>query len=173
MFSWIIATGLLLAQDMAEMRYLRPTDFPDLPPAISQDLKRLGCRIPQSAIIKKPHNVISGHFAAKDQTDWAVLCSIGGYSTILIYWNNGATRPAHLARFMDLNYIQNLGPGLNGYSRALGIANRQFILSHYRYFGGPKPPPIHHEGIDDMFLEKASVVHYFYKGRWRVLTGSD
>ncbi len=172
MFSWIIATGLLLAQDMAEVRYLRPADFPDLPPAVSQDLKRIGCRIPQGGFDKSPHNVVSGHFAAKDQTDWAVLCSVGGYSTILVFWNNGTVRPAHLARSRDLQYIQNLGPGLNGYSRVIEKADPKFIFSRKRDYA-PKLPPIHHDGINDIFLEKASAVHYLHKGRWRVLPIGD
>jgi len=50
---------------------------------------------------------------------------------------------------------------------------REYILSRYRAYGGPKPPTIDHQGIDDAFLEKASVVHYFHAGKWRKLTGAD
>ena len=48
-----------------------------------------------------------------------------------------------------------------------------YILSHNRDYGGPEPPPIDHDGVNDVFAEKASVVHYFYRGRWLALTGAD
>ena len=38
-------------------------------------------------------------------------------------------------------------------------------MRHYDAYGGPKPPPIDHQGIDDAFVEKASVVHYFHRGK--------
>jgi hypothetical protein len=47
------------------------------------------------------------------------------------------------------------------------------ILYDLRARCGPKPPPIDHLGIDDAFLEKASVVHYYYQGKWLQLTGAD
>jgi hypothetical protein len=50
---------------------------------------------------------------------------------------------------------------------------RKFILRHYRAYGGPKPPPIDHNGIDDAFLEKASVTWYRYNGKWIELQGAD
>lgn len=53
----------------------------------------------------------------------------------------------------DSNYQHDLG--------------RDFIVKH-----GPKPPPIGHLGIVDMFIEKASVTHYFYRGKWLQLTGA-
>ncbi|PYR66590.1 MAG: hypothetical protein DMG20_12690 [Acidobacteria bacterium] len=40
-------------------------------------------------------------------------------------------------------------------------------------YGGPKPPPIDHLGINDVFIEKASVVWYFYQGKWLQLQGAD
>ena len=42
-----------------------------------------------------------------------------------------------------------------------------------RPMGGPKPPPIDHQGINDAFLEKASSVHYFHEGKWLRLTDAD
>jgi hypothetical protein len=50
---------------------------------------------------------------------------------------------------------------------------RDFIMRHYRAYGAPEPPPIDHHGIDDAFLEKASVTWYFHQGKWLQLTGAD
>ena len=69
--------------------------------------------------------------------------------------------------------MQGIGGGKIGYSRALSPAGADYILSVYQAYGGPKPPPIDHQGIDDAFLEKASTVHYFHEGKWLRLTGAD
>jgi hypothetical protein len=38
---------------------------------------------------------------------------------------------------------------------------------------GPKPPPINQQGIEDSFVEKGSVIFYYYEGTWLRLTGAD
>ena len=46
-------------------------------------------------------------------------------------------------------------------------------MRHYRAYGGPEPPPIDHHGIDDAFLEKASVTWQdFHQGKWLQLQGA-
>lgn len=42
----------------------------------------------------------------------------------------------------------------------------------YEAFGGPTPPPIDHDGLDE-YTGKASVVHYWYDGKWLTLQGMD
>jgi hypothetical protein len=37
----------------------------------------------------------------------------------------------------------------------------------------PKPPRIDHQGINDMFYGKASVVYYDFGGKWLGLSGTD
>jgi len=72
----------------------------------------------------------------------------------------------------DVGYLQGLGDGI-GFSRAISSVDSTFILEGYEAFGGPTPPPIDHDGIDDAFLGKASVVHYWYEGKWLTLQGMD
>jgi hypothetical protein len=50
---------------------------------------------------------------------------------------------------------------------------REYILKHYRAYGGPEPAAIDHQGINDSFVGKASVVRYFHAGKWLELTGAD
>lgn len=45
-------------------------------------------------------------------------------------------------------------------------------MRHVDAYGGPKPPPIDHQGINDGF-PNGSVVWYSYSGKWLKLTGSD
>jgi hypothetical protein len=86
-------------------------------------------------------------------------------------WSLGS--PAELARVEDKNYLQGLGEGRVGYSRAIQTVDRKYIMTHYRAYGGPQPPPIDHHGIDDIFLGKASVTHYWHEGQWLRLQGAD
>lgn len=161
--------------DAAERAIVRlpPTAFPALPAAVIRELQRRRCTIPQETFSKTPNNVIAGQFARPGQQDWAVLCSTGGASSILVFWKGSARNPAELARMEDKTFLQGLAGGKIGFSRGLSAIGSDFILEHYRAYGGPKPPPMDHQGIDDAFLEKASVVQYFFKGGWLQLTGSD
>jgi hypothetical protein len=54
-----------------------------------------------------------------------------------------------------------------------GAVGRDYILKHYHEYGGPQPPGIDHEGINDAYVEKGSAVHYYYLGKWLELQGAD
>ena len=75
--------------DEAEKRIVRlpPAAFPGLPAGIVRALQRRGCTIPQEAFSKERNNVIRGAFVKAGQADWAVLSSVKGISTILVFWN--------------------------------------------------------------------------------------
>lgn len=152
---------------------LPPAAFPELPGKVAGALRRRGCTIPQEAFAKKPHNVIRGQFARPGQTDWAVLCSVKGVSTILVFWNGAELNPDAIGAGPDSGWLQVVGEDQIGYSRAISPVGRAFILGHYQAYGGPKPPPIDHQGIDDAFVGKASVTWYLHGGKWLSLTGAD
>ena len=152
---------------------LSPAAFPKLPGNVVREIQRRGCTIPQEAYTKQPHNVIRGEFAKPGQTDWAVLCSVKGVSTILVFWNGSESNPAAIAPMEDRIFLQDMGGGKIGFSRGISPVGRDFIVRHYQAYGGPTPPPVDHQGIDDAFIEKASVTHYFYQGKWLRLTGAD
>lgn len=152
---------------------LPPAAFRELPANVVRELQRRGCTIPQEAEAKKPHNVIQAEFAKSGQTDWAVLCSVKGVSTILVFWNGSEKNPAAIARTEDRVFLQDLGGPKFGYSRAIRPVGKDLIMGHYRAYGGPKPPLIDHQGIDDYFVGKASETWYFHRGKWLKLAGAD
>lgn len=156
-----------------EIRHLPPYAFPDLPAKIKAVLSRRGCLVPQPMLDGQPRNVIRGEFFDKGQIAWAVLCSTGGFSSILVFRGDSDTRPEELARKEDKIYLQDVGEGKIAYSHEIQTVDRKFIMTHYRAYGGPEPPPINHHGIDDAFLEKASETHYWYNRKWLLLQGSD
>jgi hypothetical protein len=152
---------------------LPPSAFPELPTKIKRELERRGRTIPQVSAGKKPQNVIKGEFTGKGRTDWAVLCSQNHVSTILVFRNASEREALELASQSDVDNLQSGSGAAIEYSRVVSSAGRDYILKHYRAYGGLKPPAIDHYGINDAFVGKASVVHYFYAGKWLELTGAD
>ena len=162
-----------LMADAATTR-LPPTAFPQLPRRIMHHLQARGCTVPQSYGSSVPHNVISGEFARKGQKDWAVLCSKNKVSSILVFWGGSTKSVAQIAGAEDRGFLQGIdGAGKIGFSRVIGVVDRKHILRNYKEYGGPKPPPIDHQGIDDAFMEKASTARYYYRGKWLELQGAD
>ncbi len=153
---------------------LPPTAFSQLPESIVQHLQRRGCTVPQTYLSAKPHNVISGEFARRGQTDRAVLCSRNGESSILVFWRGSTKSVSEVARSPDRSFLQTITEGGKvGFSRIIETVCRDYILKHYEAYGGRKPPPTYHQGINDAYAEKASIVLYYYRGRWLELQGAD
>ncbi len=157
----------------ARIRRLPVDAFPQLPPAVAAALRARNCAVPQPALEGPPRNVISGQFFAKGETGWAVLCSVNNVTSLLAFRNGKDRTPATIITTDDQVYLQTLSGNRVVYSREITAVGRDFIMRHYRAYGGPQPPPVDHQGIDDAFLEKASVIWYFHRGRWLRLTGAD
>lgn len=161
--------------DEAQRQIVRlcPADFKNLPRNLIQDLERRRCTIPQEAESKPGNNVIRGEFENPGQIDWAILCSVDGFSSILVFWKGTKDNPAEIARAEDRKFLQELGGEKIGFSRKISAVGKAFIMRQHRTFGGRKPPPIDHQGIDDAFVGKASTTHYYYKEKWYQLSGAD
>jgi hypothetical protein len=157
----------------SKIRRLPVDAFPELPPAVAGVLRVRNCRAPQPSAGGAPRNVIRGEFFAKGETGWAVLCSVNNSTALLAFRNDRDTNPDTVITSDDQNYLQGLDGDNIGYSREITAAGRDFIMRHYRAYGGPEPPPIDHQGVDDAFLEKASITWYFHKGKWLRLQGAD
>ncbi|HSW51343.1 MAG TPA: hypothetical protein VLH09_14255 [Bryobacteraceae bacterium] len=147
--------------------------FPELPAAVVGVLRARGCSVPQPFPDGAPRNVIRGEFFAKGEAGWAVLCSVNNSTTLLAFRNDRDANPDALAASDDLNYMQGIGYDRIGYSHQITAVGREFMMEHYRAYGGVQPPPIDHHGIDDAFLEKASITWYFHEGKWLQLQGAD
>jgi hypothetical protein len=151
---------------------LQVEDFPKLPAPVAAVLRDRHCTIPQPARNGPARNVIAGEFF-NGQKGWAVLCARDGHSSILVFRNASDNTPDEIAPAADSGFIADGPEGKPLYLRQISAVGRKFILDHYSAYGGPKPPPIDHNGIDDAFLEKASVTWYWHKGKWMQLSGAD
>jgi hypothetical protein len=176
---FVLASLLLAAQQFdwnraeREIRRLPPSSFKELPAKVVKELKVRGCTIPQTYTSRKPHNVIQGEFARKGQKDWAVLCSKESKLAILVFWAKRTKCPAEMPWFEDKHGLQGIGGEEIGYLIAIAPVDADYILEHYERYGGPKPPPLDHQGIERVFGEKGSSVLYCHEGEWLRLTGAD
>ncbi len=155
---------------------LKPEVFRELPDPVLRELNKRGCTIPQHTVDPRPHNVIRGEFARPGQQDWAVVCSRGGASSILVFWNGETKEVASIGAAQDEASVQRVTPDEWGYSRGIGVADRESIVWYQKKYGDPHgrmPRTLDHQGIEDAFLGKASVIRYFTGGKWLVLQGAD
>lgn len=173
----LVLTGSLVLRTRSqpadqETARLSPDRFANLPSAIVDTLESLGCAVPQTFGNPEPDNVIKGRFVSTANADWAVLCAHDRGSVILVFPNGSADSMVELEPSPDVQWLQESG-GRMEFSRAIAVADPQYIVEHYKAFGGPEPPPLDHDGINDIFVGKGSVVFYWHDGRWLQLQGAD
>ena len=156
--------SLLVAQQL--IREAPISHFPQLPAAVQDDLRVRGCTVPQPPASTGSANVIRGHFHDPHHIDGAVFCDNRKTNTsmLLVYGSGNRSQPAVLNGSKPLN---------DRCWTEIAPVGEAFIMEHYRAYGGPKPPPIDHQGINVDFCEKASTVSYLYRNHWLTLTGSD
>lgn len=160
------------------IRRLPVDTFQNLPRAIRATLRLRGCLVPQPAFDaghpdSRLRNVVEGEFFEKGKTSWAVLCSKDESSSIFVFRHASDSQPEEIAKWTDEMYLQGAGDGKIVYSRQIQTADRKYIVDSARGNGEPEPPPIDHQGINDIFLGKASTVYYWYRGEWLKLSGDD
>jgi hypothetical protein len=181
------------------IRKLQPADVAELPTAFVEKLNARGCGIPQfgevgRAASSSAHragdaagggangtagepataggttNVIHGEFARHGQEDWAVLCSKGGSSTIVIFWGKTTACPASLARLEDAHYLKRGADKKMRYSRSIRALGKS-ELGDRAGIGGLKD--FSHQGIDDRFVGKSSAFFYCSEGKWKIFPAKD
>ena len=157
----------------AETRRLNPSALTELPQRLRVELQRRGCTIPQVYTGGRTHNVIRGAFRSGGTEDWAVLCSRARISTVIIFWGGNPSDASEVATRPDAEFLQVVGQGRIGFSRAISVASIDSIRERHPRHGGSGLPLLAHVGIEDRFVEKASVVWYWHEGKWLQLTGSD
>jgi hypothetical protein len=139
-----------------------PRDLTDVPAAVRDELTRRGCTIPQADFDRDGRNVIRGNFFGTG-TDWAVLCSRHGASSILVF--QGATVHSDMVRRTDTDFLQGDSRGGQVFSRAIRTLSPKLIQEYERLDDMKGPSPTH-DGISDAFQGKASDAWYWYRGKW-------
>ncbi len=152
---------------------LAPAQFVQLPAAIRSALEQRQCMIPQSRFTMQPHNVIRGHFRSDAATDWAVLCSVRHVSAILVFWGGAADSVVALGATADRVFLQIMPGDTIAFSRELHVANARDVREREADTSLLAGQAVSHDGIDDGFQGKGSVVWFYVRGRWLRLAGPD
>jgi hypothetical protein len=140
---------------------------------IRAKLTERGCTIPQSYRDQAPHNVVRGRFTTSAVIDVAVLCARDSTTTILVFHGQSADSVSEVARRRDAEFGEYDASTPWRFARAIDVAGPEYIRSRHERYGGPQPPPLDHDGINDIFVGKASVVWYWNGSRWLSLQGAD
>jgi hypothetical protein len=153
------------------IRLLPVASFPDLPPAIAAQLRNRRCMIPQTFEAQAPENVIQGAFRAPGSSDWAVLCSVAGTTTLYVFLAGQFDAPVALRSQPDTAWL-DADPGSSTFGSAWGIAVRTAtnLRASHQLHG---TAVFDHDGIEDARLEHSSTVRYCQDGRWLALAGAQ
>lgn len=172
----VAMTAVLIAATVRAQHVvsLSPDAFAEIPAAVRSELHRRGCRIPQPFASRAPQGIVRGRFYRPGVVDVAALCMQGDASVILIFRGADANAVEELQPRPNDDFMQTIDEaGRTGFSRAIAVASPAVIRRQQARYGGPLPKLLDHDGIDDLFVEKASTIWYWQDGKWLPLTGSD
>ena len=152
------------------IRHLPPASFPSLPPAVRAALDSRGCLIPQTYEAYHPENVIHAGLERAGSTDWAVLCSVKGMASLLVFFaSRSPAQPFELASAPETERLQlNTTTNVLGFNWAIDAASPQQV--HEAQAGlDPRPPLIDHDALADSTVDRKTIYHFFAKGSWTLL----
>jgi hypothetical protein len=172
---FLFTTQVLAGNTDGRPRYIAPETFVEAPARVVAELKARGCMIPQASD-GKAHNVIRGEFIVRGQVDWAALCSRQGKSSILLISDHEKKCPEHAIR-QYAAYMQQIDRHKKTqYSRLIRKETRKGIVKRLGASEEPSPlarEQVDHDGIEDVYVGKASTILYCTEGKWVELDGAD
>jgi hypothetical protein len=151
------------------IRFLPPSSFPDLPPAIALQLTQRGCLIPQTYEARRPENVVRASLERAGSSDWAVLCSASETVTLLVFFESAPESPSVLATAAETDRLQqHVGSGTLGFNWGVDPATPRRV--HDAQIGlRPRPTALEHDALADSVVDRRTAYRYFANGRWTLL----
>lgn len=155
------------------IRRLPIASFPQIPLIIQGQLSQRGCLIPQTYEAHQPENVVHGSFQRTGSSDWAMLCSVRGTVSLLVFFGSDLDRPFTLATAQETERLQAHDPtGVLGFNWGIDSASPQQV--HDAQAGlYPRPPQVSHDAVADSVVERSTVYHYYSNGDWTLLPTPD
>jgi hypothetical protein len=163
------------------IRHLPVSSFPELPEGIVYLLNRRGCLIPQTYEAHHPENVVHASLERSGSSDWAVLCSVDGTVSLLVFFDREAAEistmgvgqseklPVVLAAAPETQRLQAHDPsGVLGFNWAIDPASPQQV--HQAQIGmGHQPARLDHDALADSVVEHHTIYHFYAKSAWILL----
>jgi hypothetical protein len=163
------ATGLKLVnghETPYEIRHLPINAFPQLPNAVAESLTAKGCLVPQTYEAHKPENVVHASLERAGSSDWAVLCSVDGTVSLLVYFGDGAKAPIVLVKAQETDRLQahDYLPML-GFNWGIDPATPDRV--HDAQAGmARRPARLDHDALADSMIERKTVYHFYVRDTW-------
>jgi hypothetical protein len=155
------------------IRHLPGSSFPDLPPAIQQQLDHRGCLIPQTYEAHGPENVVHASLERPGSSDWAILCSAQGTVSLLVFFGDGSSQPFTLASAPETERLQTHDPsGVLGFNWGIDPATPEQVHDAQLPMRHP-PPRLNHDALADTLVDRQTVYHFYLKSAWIVLEIQD
>jgi hypothetical protein len=159
------------------IRHLPISSFPELPSGIVDLLNRRHCAIPQSYAAHHPENVVHASLVRAGSSDWAVLCSVDGTVSLLVFFDSAAQqssgqtagKPVVLASAPEIQRLQlHDSSGILGFNWGIDPASPQQV--HDAQIGLEHPPGrLDHDALADSVVEHRTIYHFYAKNAWNVL----
>lgn len=151
------------------IRHLPVDAFPQLPQAVQDVLTHRGCLIPQTYEAHQPENVIRASLERPGSSDWAVLCSVNGTVSLLVFFSSNNTDPMTLASAPETERLQPHGSsGILGFNWGIDPASPEQV--HEAQMGMPhQPPRINHDALADSVIDQRTIYHFYSGNSWTLL----
>jgi hypothetical protein len=153
------------------IRHLPVSSFPQLPMAVQAELNRRGCLIPQTYEAHAPENVIQASLERRGSKDWAVLCSVKGAVSLLVFFADAA-QPYVLADVPETERLEAHGQaGTLGFDWGIDAATPGRV--HEAQMGMKNRPAMDHDAVAESVIDQWTVYYYFDGKNWRPLETRD
>ncbi len=154
------------------VRHLPPSSFPDLPDPVANELNQRGCLIPQTYQAHRPENAVHGSFQRAGSSDWAVLCSVKGTASLLVFFDS-SVKPSVLATFQETQRLQvHESDGILGFNWGIDVTSPQGIHDAQNGLSS-RPAPVDHDALADSVVDRKTAYRYFANNTWSLLDMPD
>jgi hypothetical protein len=151
------------------IRHLPVSSFPALPEPFVLQLNRRGCLIPQTYQAHRPENVIHASFERPGSSDWAVLCSVQGTVSLLVFFAGNPADLLVLSSAPEMDCLQAHGvSGVLGFNWAIDPASPEQI-QQTRQSMTRRPLPIDHDALADSIVDGRIVYRFYTNKLWTTL----
>jgi hypothetical protein len=154
------------------VRHLPVNAFPQLPLTVQNELLSRGCLIPQTYEAHHPENVVHASLERPGSSDWAVLCSVDGQVSLLVFFADRA-EPMVLATASETDRLQTHGLShVLGFNWGLDPASPADVHEAQLDMSNP-PPHLDHDALADSVIDRQTIYRFYTKGAWTVVDAED
>jgi hypothetical protein len=155
------------------IRHLPVNAFPQLPTAVQNVLNLRRCLIPQTYEAHRPENVVHASLERHGSSDWAVLCSVNGTVSLLVFFSSSSADPMVLATAPETGRLQsNSSTGVLGFNWGIDPASPDEI--HQAQLGMRHiPPRLDHDVLADSVIDQRTIYHLYSKNTWILVDTQD